>query len=118
MTRPKRSDFAAAPSARLLGAAVAGLVSVSLGGCGASTPEENSGTTEPKITSSRLVEGLTADGFKALCDARGGTVEVLAHCGGLASARGFSYDVGTQLLSEHTCKGANTCGGWNCITDS
>ena len=60
---------------------------------------------------------LDAAGFKALCDERHGTVEALAHCGGLASARGFSYDTTTQQLSEHTCKGANTCGGWNCVTD-
>ena len=63
------------------------------------------------------VEGLDADGFKALCDERGGTVEIMIHCGGLATARGFAYDTTTSMLSEHTCKGANTCAGWNCVTD-
>ena len=58
---------------------------------------------------------LTADAVKALCDERGGTVEVMPHCGGFATAKGFSYDAGTQELSEHTCRGANTCGGWNCV---
>jgi hypothetical protein len=71
----------------------------------------------PEITSSKQVLGLDAAGFKALCDARGGTVEVMAHCGGLATARGFSYDTGNSMLSEHTCKGANTCAGWNCVTN-
>jgi len=39
----------------------------------------------------------------------------MPHCGGFATAKGFSYDNGTMLLSEHTCHGANTCGGWNCV---
>jgi hypothetical protein len=67
------------------------------------------------ITSSTAAGVLTAEDFKALCDARSGTVEVMPHCGGFATAKGFSYDDGTQLLSEHTCAGANTCGGWNCV---
>lgn len=67
------------------------------------------------ITSSEAVGVLAEADFKALCDARQGTVEVMPHCGGFATAKGFSYDTGTQLLSEHTCAGANTCGGWNCV---
>jgi hypothetical protein len=57
---------------------------------------------------------MTEAEFTELCDARGGTVEVMPHCGGFATAPGFSYDVTTELLSEHTCAGANTCTGWNC----
>jgi len=68
----------------------------------------------PHITSSKAAGVLTVDDFKALCDERGGTVEVMPHCGGFATAKGFSYDSGTQLLSEHTCMGSNTCAGWNC----
>jgi hypothetical protein len=67
------------------------------------------------ITSSTAAGVLTEADFKALCDARSGTVELMPHCGGFATAKGFSYDNGTQLLSEHTCAGANTCGGWNCV---
>jgi hypothetical protein len=67
------------------------------------------------ITSSVAAGVLTEADFKALCDARHGTVEVMPHCGGFATAKGFSYDDVTQLLSEHTCAGANTCGGWNCV---
>ena len=68
----------------------------------------------PHITSSKNVGVLTVEEFTALCDKRGGTVEVMPHCGGFATAKGFSYDATTQLLSEHTCMGANTCAGWNC----
>jgi hypothetical protein len=57
---------------------------------------------------------MTEEDFTAKCDARAGTVEVMPHCGGFATAKGFSYDYTTQKLSEHTCKGANTCAGWNC----
>jgi hypothetical protein len=78
---------------------------------------EGGAPTVPQITSSTKVENLDALGFKALCDERGGTVEVMAHCGGLATARGFAYDTTTSMLSEHTCKGANTCSGWNCVLD-
>lgn len=101
----------ALPSSKLVTAALAGLLSLVLPACGG---DDSSG---PEITSSKQVANLDADGFKALCDARHGTVEAMAHCGGLASAGGFSYDTGTQELSEHTCKGANTCAGWNCVTD-
>jgi hypothetical protein len=104
-----------ASGSRLLQAALAGLLSVGASGCGSSSPGPGPG--DPMITSSSTVEGLTAEGFKALCDARNGTVEELSHCSGLATAAGFSYDIDTQLLSEHTCKGANTCAGWNCVTD-
>ncbi|HVY25598.1 MAG TPA: hypothetical protein VHB79_03575 [Polyangiaceae bacterium] len=97
-------------SPRLLQAALAGLVSLGLMGCGSSS-------SEPHITSTKHVENLDEAGFTELCDARGGRVEVMAHCGGLATARGFSYDITTQELAEHTCKGANTCAGWNCITN-
>lgn len=109
---------AASPVAtpRLRQAALAGLLCFALPACGTDDPAKpTSGPGE--VTSSKHVESLTADDFKALCDARRGTVEVMVHCGGLATAPGFSYDVTTQELAEHTCKGANTCTGWNCVTD-
>ena len=87
---------------------------VGVPGCAGDNPSDAASGAE--ITSSKQVANLDVDGFTALCDARHGTVEVMAHCGGLASAPGFSYDTGTQLLSEHSCKGANTCAGWNCVT--
>jgi hypothetical protein len=72
---------------------------------------------QEETTSGTRVEGLDAVGFQALCDGRGGTVEVMAHCNGLASARGFSYDTSTEILLEHSCRGENTCAGWNCVLE-
>jgi hypothetical protein len=69
----------------------------------------------PHIVSSENVGVMTEEQFTALCTERGGIVEVMPHCGGFATAKGFSYDSTTQLLSEHTCAGANTCAGWNCV---
>jgi hypothetical protein len=103
-----RKDSLTAPSP-LLQAALAGLLSLSLPACGGD--DENS-----QVTSTQKIE-LDADGFKSLCDERGGTVEVMVHCGGLATGPGFAYDIQTRELTEHTCKGVNTCSGWNCLID-
>lgn len=84
--------------------------SAGAGGGGGAAPMDY-----PHITSSENVGPMTLEQFTALCDKRSGTVEVMPHCGGFATAKGFSYDSTTQLLSEHTCKGANTCAGWNCV---
>jgi len=94
------------------GTASSGAASTSTGGTAGAGADPNE---PPHITSSKDVGVLSEADFKALCDARGGTVEVMPHCGGFATAKGFSYDSGTRLLSEHTCAGANTCGGWNCV---
>ncbi len=111
------SSLGVSPS--LLGAALAGLLC--WGGCSthdtsADKPGGTGGTAteQPHITSDENVGVMTEAQFTALCDARGGTVEVMPHCGGFATAKGFSYDSTTELLSEHTCHGANTCSGWNC----
>ena len=103
------------PSEHLRAAALAGLLCLATVACSyEKAPPEGDG----HITSSKDVGVLTEAEFTALCDERGGTVEVMPHCGGFATAKGFSYDNATLLLSEHTCAGANTCGGWNCaITD-
>lgn len=105
------------PSHALLHAAVAGLLSVASVACSSepSSPEGESG--DPRITSSEQVANLSAEEFRTRCDERSGVVEDIPHCGGLNTCKGFSYDVTTQLLSEHTCKGAATCTGWNCVVD-
>jgi hypothetical protein len=102
-----RKDSLSAPSP-LLQAALAGLLSLSLPACGGDDDEAG-------VTSTQQVK-LDVDSFKALCDERGGTVEVMAHCSGLATGPGFAYDIATEELTEHTCKGVNTCAGWNCLT--
>jgi hypothetical protein len=98
------------PSPPMVTAALAGLLCLGVAAC-SSKPETGPG----EITSSQSVASLTVAAFTAQCDARGGTVEVIAHCGGLNTCKGFSYDKTTELLSEHSCKGAATCGGWNCL---
>jgi hypothetical protein len=98
----------------LLRAAVAGLIAGSLAAC-SSTPDAD--PARGKITSTESVGTLSEDQFQAMCDEAGGTVEALAHCGGLATGPGFAYDSTDGTLSRHTCAGANTCGGWNCLTE-
>lgn len=66
------------------------------------------------ITLSRVV-AMTEDEFKAQCSSRGGTFEIMPHCGGLNSCMGMSYDTGTQTLTEHSCKGLNSCAGYSCV---
>ena len=95
----------------LLQSALSGLLCLSLVACSA---EPSSGAL---ITAQQRVDKLDEAGFTKLCDARHGTVEVMPHCGGFATAKGFSYDLTTQMLSEHSCKGGNTCAGWNCVTN-
>lgn len=102
---------------RLLQAALAGLLSLTAVGCSdGDEPKAGSGVAE--ITSRQQTQPLTEADFKAMCDARSGTVEIIVHCGGLATGPGLAYDITTLTLVEHTCKGANTCTGWNCLTDS
>ena len=117
-TPPTRADSipaAKAPAHSLTLAALAGLLGLALTpGCSTEKPNPPGPGT---ITSSEAVPTMTADYFALLCDDRSGTVEVMPHCGGFASAEGFSFDTTTDLLSEHTCKGANTCAGWNCVVD-
>jgi len=117
MSRGSREGSSFEAGSALLHAALAGLLSMSAQACGGSSAAAPTVDAAPMITSSEKVPGLTAAAFQMLCDSRDGKVEVLAHCGGLATARGFAYDIETQELSEHTCRGANTCAGWNCITN-
>jgi len=98
----------------LLSAALAGLLCMATVGCGSSDAQA-SAPGPGVITSSQAISGMTEAEFTMRCDARKGTVEVMPHCGGFATAKGFSYDITTEELSEHTCKGANTCAGWNCV---
>ncbi len=103
------------PSRGLLLAAIAGLLG-SVPACGGDSGGDDAATDEaPHMTSSELMPGVTLESFTAMCDERGGTVEVIPHCGGVNTCKGFAYDQTTEMLSEHTCKATNTCGGFNCI---
>ena len=70
---------------------------------------------EAGVTSSQMVPSLTLEDFTKQCDARHGVVEIEPHCGGSNNCRGFTYDTGTQLLTEHTCRATNACAGYSCI---
>ena len=67
------------------------------------------------VTSSQMVPSLTLDDFTSQCDAQHGVVEISPHCGGSNNCRGFTYDTGTQLLTQHTCRATNACAGYSCI---
>lgn len=67
------------------------------------------------ITSSTIDASMTLAKFTALCDMRHGTLQIHPHCGGYNSCKGISYDSGTQVFTEHSCKGLNTCTGYSCV---
>jgi hypothetical protein len=67
------------------------------------------------ITATDAAFGFTLESFTALCDRAGGYVEVHPHCGGANSCKGFSYDEGVHVWTEHTCAGLNTCNGFSCV---
>jgi len=66
------------------------------------------------ITSSQVLS-MTLEDFTAQCNAKNGVVEIEPHCGGSNNCRGMSYDTTTQVLTEHGCRGLNTCAGYSCI---
>ena len=88
-------------------------------GTGTQAPTElEAASEEPTILASELRPDMTLEQFTAECDAVQGTVELHAHCGGVNSCRGFSYDDETHLFTEHTCRGLNTCSGYSCVVPS
>jgi hypothetical protein len=95
-------------SAPLLAAAVGGLLC--LGGCDSDSSPEEIG-----VTLERHDPDMTLTRFTDACEEVSGTIETHPHCGGMNSCRGFSYDQTTQVYSEHTCQGYNTCTGWTCV---
>ena len=98
-------------NAALLSAAIAGLVSVGATACGSDSDSKSDGV----ITASTVDPDMTLEKFTEECDARGGKLESHSHCGGANSCKGLSYDTGTDVLTEHTCKALNTCAGYSCV---
>ncbi len=105
------SRAASGASQALLSAAIAGLLA---GAGSACAPEAQSGG-EGMITASRTIPNLSLEQFSLDCEELGGVVELHAHCGGVNTCRGFSYDDVTQVLTEHTCRALNTCSGFSCV---
>ena len=91
-------------SRAVLVAALSGLIGV---GCGSDG--------DASVTSSTTDPSMTLERFTAMCNARQGAVELHSHCGGANSCSGISYDTGTHVLTEHGCKGLNTCAGYSCV---
>lgn len=96
-----------------------GMLAAAQPGCA----ESSEGGTEkgaggaPSVKSTELVPNLSMEDFTTLCDEAEGVVEIHAHCGGVVSGPGFSYDSDTDALTYHTCAGVNTCTGFSCVLD-
>lgn len=96
---------------------MAGMGAGDAGMAGAAGMDSTGGTSgsAPVITSSVVDSDMTQEKFTAMCDEKGGTIEIHPHCGGANSCKGMSYDTATHVLTEHTCKGMNTCAGYSCV---
>jgi len=108
------------PGRTLLTAAITGLLSMSAAGCDSSSEGDGmhnarDASVTPRITASSVVSDMTLERFTADCDQRMGSVELHAHCGGVNSCQGFSFDDVTLVLTEHGCQGLNTCSGYSCV---
>ncbi len=75
------------------------------------------GAMEPieGVTSSKVIPDLTLEEFTEMCDEAGGSIEIHPTCGGRVTGKGFSYDSDTDVFTEHTCAGYNTCPGFSCV---
>src|SRR5689334_19992327 len=102
----------------LLSAALTGFLCAAAG-CSSSEvggPPSDAGA-DYVILSSTVDPNMTLETFTAQCDARAGSVEIHSHCGGMNTCRGMSYDAGTRVLTEHTCRAMNTCAGYSCVVE-
>ena len=132
MPTPRQPSHPTGPSRALLSAALGALVWASSTACAGKSSDPgsssgSSGTTQsasftcdggvspsPAVTSSSVV-ALSQQDFANQCSAANGVFEIQPHCGGLNNCRGMSYDTGTQTLTQHTCRGTNTCAGYSCV---
>lgn len=88
------------------------------GGAAGGTGEGGAGGAGPLgVISSEIIADLSLADFTGLCDEAGGVVETHAVCGGVVTGPGFSYDSDTDVFTEHTCAGYNTCRGFSCVID-
>lgn len=70
------------------------------------------------VLSSQIIADVSLEDFTETCDEAAGVVETHDTCAGQVSGPGFSYDVDTDVYTEHTCRGFNTCVGFSCVVDS
>jgi hypothetical protein len=80
------------------------------------TPFECDGGVSPNPSITSTTSGaMTQAGFMSLCAEQNGVFEIIPHCSGGSHCRGFAYDLDLQELMQHSCRGANTCAGYNCV---
>ena len=108
------------PNRTLLAAALGGLLGAlpacTVGDGGPPAAVCTSGvSSSPAVTSTAIVPDMTLDTFTDECDQAGGTLETQPHCGGENGCRGMSWDTATETVTEHTCRGTNTCAGYSCV---
>jgi hypothetical protein len=111
------------PSPTLLSAALCGLFATAAVACESSGDKPAACPHAPDggrrtITAVRSEPEMTLERFTDECDAANGKVELHAHCGGVNTCAGFSYDDATHALTEHTCCALNTCSGYSCVVPS
>ncbi len=109
----------ALPSTRLLSSALVGLVGAGgLSGCSKSAdPVECGAPTFNNVVTNSIPSyddpPAALAGFKTLCATRGGYLQTHAWCAGANSCKGLSWSFG--VLTDHSCKGMNTCEGFSCV---
>jgi hypothetical protein len=126
------------PSSRVWASALAGLLGVGGAACGdehhhvdpdpdpIDAPAVDAATdagidaptdaTPSKIISETVVQHSFAE-LRAMCDQRGGYIEIYASCSGSNTCAGFSYgDWGDgATLIEHSCNAVSGCNGLGCV---
>ncbi len=81
---------------------------------GGETDESDDTETEGILSSERVPE-LNFATFSADCVTRGGIVQIHATCAGNNACAGMSFNKWSKDLTEHTCRGLNSCGGASCV---
>jgi hypothetical protein len=85
------------------------------GAAGAPRGEAGAPAADPDVYDNVLSEGvpISAEEFQALCDERDGWSYTLAACAGAALCKGLSLT--GDVLTDHSCKGVNSCAGFGCV---
>jgi len=104
-------------SSRLLHLALSGLLSAGLTACLDDDDKEPAAASDskPQVLSTKKDETMSFARFLSECEARGGLVQTHAACSGANSCKGLSFNKYSKVLTEHTCKAMNTCGGMSCV---
>ncbi|HVY31932.1 MAG TPA: c-type cytochrome [Polyangiaceae bacterium] len=97
-------------------AGAAGQSQQSEGGTGGTSSESAGAGGVPSDEYNNVISDgveITAEDFQKMCDERDGWAYVTAFCAGAGMCKGLSL-LGTTL-TDHSCKGLNSCGGAGCV---